>query len=80
MIDYPRGRCRTWVSVVAERTIMRKAELPSLNLLGRDLLTVERWRLAVSLTTPFLLTTAFFLFAAYMVVEMHDAVRVSAAK
>jgi beta-carotene hydroxylase len=55
------------VTVVAERTILRNAELPSLNLLGRDLLTVPGWRLAVSLMTPFLLTTAFFVFAAYRV-------------
>jgi len=43
---------------------MRDADLPSLNLLGRDLLTVRKWRRAVSLTTPFLLTIAFFVFAA----------------
>ena len=29
---------------------------PSLEELGRDLLTVPRWRLALTLTTPFLLT------------------------
>jgi len=43
---------------------MRDADLPSLNLLGRDLLAVQMWRRAVSLTTPFLLTIAFFVFAA----------------
>jgi beta-carotene hydroxylase len=39
-------------------------DLPSLNTLGRDLLAVHTWRRAASLATPFLLTAAFFLFAA----------------
>jgi beta-carotene hydroxylase len=37
---------------------------PSLEELGRDLLTVPRWRLALTLTTPFALTALFFVFAA----------------
>lgn len=53
------------MGVAAERTIMRDAELPSLSLLGRDLLRVQAWRRAVSVTTPFLLTIAFFVFAAH---------------
>ncbi len=39
------------------------ARLPSFETLGRDLLAVHPWRRAVSLATPFILTTAFFLFA-----------------
>jgi beta-carotene hydroxylase len=39
-------------------------DFPSLDKLGRDLLAVHPWRRAASLATPFLLTTAFFLFAA----------------
>jgi beta-carotene hydroxylase len=53
------------VSVVAGRTVKGDEALPLLNLLGRDLLTVKPWRRAVSVTTPFLLTIAFFVFAAY---------------
>jgi beta-carotene hydroxylase len=48
----------------AERKIMRDADLPTLNVPGRDLLTVQAWRRAVCLTTPFLLTVAFFVFGA----------------
>jgi beta-carotene hydroxylase len=40
------------------------AMLPSLNEIGRDLLVVPRWRLALTLTTPFALTALFFVFAA----------------
>ena len=39
-------------------------DFPSLDKLGRDLLAVHMWQRAASLATPFLLTTAFFLFAA----------------
>ena len=39
-------------------------DFPSLDTFGRDLLTVHTWRRAVSLTTPFLLTISFFVFAA----------------
>ena len=38
-------------------------KLPSLELLGRDLLVVPVWRRAVSLVTPFLLAIAFFVCA-----------------
>jgi beta-carotene hydroxylase len=44
--------------------MMRDAGFPTLDALGRDLLDVHVLRRAVSLATPFLLTTAFFLFAA----------------
>jgi beta-carotene hydroxylase len=37
---------------------------PSLDEIGRDLLTVPRWRLALTLSTPFALTALFFVFAA----------------
>ena len=37
---------------------------PSLDEIGRDLLKVPRWRLALTLTTPFVLTALFFVFAA----------------
>jgi beta-carotene hydroxylase len=40
------------------------ADFPTLDTLGRDLLAVHTWRRAASLATPFLLTAAFFLFAA----------------
>ena len=50
---------------VVGRTIKGYADFPSLNFLGRDLLTVKSWRRAVSVTTPFLLTITFFVFAAY---------------
>lgn len=40
------------------------AGFPSLELLGRDLLQVPRWRRAASLAMPFALAGAFFLFAA----------------
>jgi beta-carotene hydroxylase len=43
---------------------MRHLGFPTLDTLGRDLLVVTKWRRAVSLATPFLLTTAFFVFAA----------------
>jgi beta-carotene hydroxylase len=36
---------------------------PSLNEIGRDLLVVPRWRLALTLSTPFALTALFFVFA-----------------
>ena len=49
---------------MAGRTTIPNGELPSLNLLGRDLLAVPGWRISVSLTTPFLLTVAFFVLAA----------------
>jgi beta-carotene hydroxylase len=39
------------------------SELPSLDTLGRDLLYVSTARRAISLITPFFLTTAFFVFA-----------------
>lgn len=39
------------------------AERPSLNEIGRDLLIVPRWRLVLTLTTPFALTALFFVFA-----------------
>jgi len=39
-------------------------ERPSLDEIGRDLLVVPRWRLALTLTTPFALTALFFIFAA----------------
>jgi beta-carotene hydroxylase len=39
-------------------------DLPSLDVLGRDLLVVPVWRRAMSLATPFLLALAFFLCAA----------------
>jgi beta-carotene hydroxylase len=42
---------------------MRTADLPSIDILGRDLLVVRKWRCAGSLTTPFLLAISFFLFA-----------------
>jgi len=38
--------------------------LPSLNEIGRDLLVIPRWRLVLTLTTPFALTALFFVFAA----------------
>ena len=38
--------------------------MPSLDVLGRDLLTVPRWRRAISLVNPFVLAMAFFVFAA----------------
>lgn len=37
---------------------------PSLEEIGRDLLVVPRWRLALTLATPFALTALFFVFAA----------------
>ena len=37
---------------------------PSLDEIGRDLLKVPRWRIALTLTTPFVLTALFFVFAA----------------
>ena len=36
---------------------------PSLEEIGRDLLAVPRWRLVLTLTTPFVLTALFFVFA-----------------
>jgi len=36
---------------------------PSLNEIGRDLLVVPRWRLALTLATPFTLVALFFVFA-----------------
>jgi len=44
--------------------MMRDDELPSLDLLGRDLLDVRASRRLLSLSAPFLLTIAFFAFAA----------------
>ena len=43
---------------------MRDMGFPTLDTIGRDLLAVHVWRRVVSLATPFLLTVAFFLFAA----------------
>jgi beta-carotene hydroxylase len=43
---------------------MRSAIFPALDTLGRDLLIVHKRRRALSLAAPFLLATAFFLFAA----------------
>ena len=40
-----------------------RRELPSLDLLGADLLVVPTWRRIVSLSTPFVLSVAFFLLA-----------------
>jgi beta-carotene hydroxylase len=37
--------------------------LPTLDALGRDLLTIPRWRTALSLIAPFVLATAYFAFA-----------------
>src|SRR5688500_16565287 len=36
---------------------------PSLDEIGRDLLVVPRWRLVLTLTTPFALTALFFVFS-----------------
>jgi beta-carotene hydroxylase len=47
-----------------EGIAMRDVVFPTLDTLGHDLLAVHVWRRAVSLVAPFLLTTAFFLFAA----------------
>src|SRR5882724_8313124 len=44
-------------------TMRGNIDLPSLDSLGRDLLVVPAWRRAVSLATPFVLVTAFFLLA-----------------
>ena len=44
---------------------MRDDDLPTLGVLGRDLLEVGAGRRALSLATPFLLSAAFFLCAAY---------------
>ncbi len=42
----------------------RPRDLPSLDALGRDLLRVSRWRKALSLLLPFLLTASFFALSA----------------
>lgn len=42
----------------------RPRDLPSLDVLGRDLLVVSRWRKALSLVLPFLLTASFFVLGA----------------
>jgi beta-carotene hydroxylase len=41
----------------------RESNLPTLGALGRDLLDVPRWRVALSLSAPFALTAAYFGFA-----------------
>src|SRR6516165_1144957 len=46
---------------------MANEGLPSFNVLGRDLLKVPSWRVAVSLAAPFLLTVTFFVFAAHQI-------------
>ncbi|MCI0701496.1 MAG: fatty acid desaturase [Planctomycetia bacterium] len=42
---------------------VQQPELPSLSELGRDLLALPRWRIALSLVTPFALVSAYFGFA-----------------